>query len=88
MKTESDLLFFHGLCDNYKAVDKRATILFPLQVPPEVYEKYEWEHARAGDISTDLLNTAFSKVISADSGPALVARIADAVVLLNDGDTC
>lgn len=86
---EQDLLTFHGLCDNFKAVDKRATVLFPVVVPPEISPgKYEWSHARAGDISSDLLNSAFRKVVGADTGPALVARIADAVILLNEGDDC
>lgn len=87
-QTEEELLVFHALCDNYKAIDKRAVLLFPLQVSPATFSKFEWIHARGGDISNDVLSDGWKTVLSPDVGPALQARVADAVILLNEGDNC
>ncbi|ODM98303.1 hypothetical protein Ocin01_08374 [Orchesella cincta] len=88
VKSETQLFVFHGLCDSFHAVDKRATIFFAVRVPQDLYEKYEWIHSRGGDIVNDVLTEAWKNTLSPDSGPAMVARVADAVILLNEGDQC
>ncbi|CAL8143742.1 unnamed protein product [Orchesella dallaii] len=88
VKSEDHLFVFHGLCDSFHAVDKRATIFFVVQVPQELFGKYEWNHSRGGDIVNDVLSEAWKTTLSPDSGPAMVARVADAVILLNEGDEC
>jgi hypothetical protein len=87
-KSVDNLNVIQGLCDSYHPVYKRATNLFPVQVSKEIFEKYDWIHERGGDIANDVLNEAWKTTLSVDSGPALVARVADAVILLNEGDEC
>lgn len=85
---EEHLLFFHSFCDNFKAPDKRATFFFIVPVPLNIQRKYSWNQMFAADISNDVLNRAWKEVISDDSRPAMISRVAATVVLLNDGDSC
>jgi hypothetical protein len=87
LKEEDHLLIFHSLCDNFKAPEKRASIFFTIPVPQYLLKKYGWGYAQASDLSYYTLDDAW-KFVSGDTRPALIARIAATVILLNEGDTC
>jgi len=87
-KSEENLIVIQGLCDSYHAVFKRATYLFPLQVPQHIFDKFDWIHERGGDIANDVLTEVWKNTLSPDAGPALVARVADSVIVLKEGDQC
>lgn len=88
IRKKDHLMVFHGLCDNYHAVDVRATVLFPVEVPEITYKNFEWTRFRAGAIANEIFKTSWKNVIEDDSIAALVARVADTVILLNEGDEC
>lgn len=88
IKEEKHLLLFHGLCDNFHAPEKRATLFFILPVPQKVFTTKKWSNERASDLSYEILDNAWKSTTNDDSRPAIISRVAASVVLLNDGDTC
>lgn len=82
---EEDLMVFHGICDNYHAVDPRATIIFPVRIPANMYKNMEPSVASTANL---VLTKAWSNILVEDSVPALVARVADTVILLEKEDEC
>ncbi|XP_021949961.1 uncharacterized protein LOC110847339 isoform X3 [Folsomia candida] len=88
LQDETHLLVFHGLCDNYYAPEKRATLLFILPVPQNLFTTSKLNNGMASELSYQILDQGWKSTTNDDSRPAMIARIAASVVFLNEGDSC
>jgi hypothetical protein len=82
------LMMFHAFCDNVMAYDTQATFIFTLNVPQNLYDKYNWVEANGYRITYETLKNAWANVLTPDKTPALISRMALANILLRDGDSC